>query len=97
MTDRAPLLETLASGENVGKLPGSLNTATLRTLRHPESPIRAIRANCVGCCGGSVSEVRKCTAIGCPLWPMRMGVNPFYGRTGEALRGVTNRDDNQDE
>src|SRR5260370_37092818 len=29
------------------------------------------------CSGGSESEARKCTAIGCALWPYRMGWNPF--------------------
>ena len=27
--------------------------------------------------GGSESEARKCTAIGCALWPYRMASNPF--------------------
>lgn len=81
MMDRSPFLEVLATGEKVGSLPGSLGTDVLRLLGHPESPIRAIRLACIECCGGSVGEVRKCTAVECPLWPMRMGTNPFYGKT----------------
>jgi hypothetical protein len=38
--------------------------------------IRAIRAKCVDCSGGSSAEARKCTAIGCALWPYRMETNP---------------------
>ena len=80
MMDRTPFLETLATGEKVGKLPSFLGARKLRVLGHPETPLRAIRANCIDCCGGQLSEVRKCTAVTCPLWPMRMGRNPFYGK-----------------
>jgi hypothetical protein len=82
--NRDLFLEILSTGEKVGKLPGSCDTDDLRALRHPESPIRAIRANCLSCSGGSPSEVRKCTAVGCALWPMRMGVNPFHGQSHSA-------------
>ena len=44
------------------------------------SPIRAIRAKCLDCCGGSPSEVRKCVASNCPLWAFRMGANLFRGK-----------------
>ena len=67
-------------GAKVGKLPGLVPLADLKALGHPESPIRAIRAKCLDCCGGNDAEVRKCTAIGCPLWPLRMSVNPFHGK-----------------
>jgi hypothetical protein len=87
MIDRAPFLEVLPSGEKVGKLGSSLGTAVLRVLGHPESPLRAIRAKCADCCGGSLAEVRRCTAVTCPLWPMRMGKNPFYG-LGRKSRAV---------
>jgi len=67
-------------GAQVGKLPGSVPLHDLRDLRHPESPIKAIRAKCLDCSGGNDAEVRKCVATGCALWPFRMGVNPFHGR-----------------
>lgn len=38
--------------------------------------MKAIRAKCMDCCGDSYSEVRKCTATLCPLWPLRMGSMP---------------------
>ena len=52
------------------------------------SAIRAIRAKCIDCSGGSPSEARKCTAIGCALWPYRMGTNPRRAGLGNpaALR-----------
>ena len=30
------------------------------------SPLRAIRAHCLDCCGGSAQEVGKCMALRCP-------------------------------
>ena len=80
MIDRSPFLKTLSSGENAGKIPGFFPTNELRVLGHPKTPLRAIRAKCVDCSGGSLGEVRKCVAVTCPLWPMRMGSNPFYGK-----------------
>jgi hypothetical protein len=70
-------------GEKVGRLPRSMELQELRDLGGPQTPIRAIRAKCLDCCGGNAAEVRKCTAVGCALWPFRMGHNPFYGKTSE--------------
>jgi hypothetical protein len=69
-------------GKKVGKLPGSIELDRLRALGHPESPIKAIRSKCMDCCGGAASEVRKCVAVACSLWPYRMGRNPFHGKRG---------------
>jgi hypothetical protein len=44
----------------------------------PSSPIRAIRAKCLDCCAGQAAEVRRCMALACALWPVRMGVNVFH-------------------
>ncbi len=33
----------------------------------------AIRGFCVGCCGGSLKDVRNCPSKDCLLWPFRMG------------------------
>ena len=35
------------AGEKVGRLPRNIPVEILRELGHPESPIKAIRANCV--------------------------------------------------
>ncbi len=41
------------------------------------TPIKAIRAKCLDCCGGSSKEVRDCTAgDSCPLFPYRTGHRP---------------------
>lgn len=37
------------------------------------TPLKAIRARCLTCCGGSSKEVRLCPAEKCPLHPHRMG------------------------
>lgn len=42
--------------------------------------LKAIRAKCIDCSGGSQSEVRKCTVTYCPLWPLRMGTVPAAWR-----------------
>jgi hypothetical protein len=39
--------------------------------------LSVIRDKCLDCCAGHVDEVRKCVAVGCALWPYRMGSNPF--------------------
>lgn len=62
----------------VGLDPRLLAKKDIISLGHPASPIRAIRAKCLDCCYGSEGEVRKCSAIGCPLWPLRMGKNVYH-------------------
>ena len=39
--------------------------------------MNAIRRKCIDCCGGERSEVRRCEAIDCPLWPHRLGGDPY--------------------
>ena len=60
-----------------------LSRADLEKLGHGRrSPTRAMRALCVDCMGGQHAEVRRCTSVGCALWPYRMGKNPFTDRKG---------------
>ena len=70
-----------AAGKNVGRLPRSIKLQDLRLLGHPESPIKAIRAKCIECSGGSMTEARLCHLTHCALWAFRMGHNPFFGKT----------------
>jgi hypothetical protein len=98
--DRTQYLEIspyeVDGGQKVGKLPRSLGLGQLRALGQPESPIRAIRSKCLDCSAGVVSEVRKCVAVTCALWPFRMGSNPFHGKKGFATNiseGKTPRKD----
>lgn len=41
------------------------------------NPVKAIRAYCVECSCGSTAEVKNCPIKKCPLYPFRMGKNPF--------------------
>ncbi len=45
-----------------------------------KSPLKSIREKCLDCCGYQYSEVRECHITDCPLWPYRMGRNPFHQR-----------------
>ena len=47
------------------------------------SPLKAIRAKCVDCCGGNAWEVKICNIKTCALWPYRLG------KTGRARRPMT--------
>ncbi len=40
------------------------------------TPVRAIRQKCKDCCGGQLSEVRRCHIADCPLHVYRMGRRP---------------------
>ena len=45
-----------------------------------KSPIKAIRAKCLDCCCDQQEEVKLCPATTCPLYPFRLGKNPFRKR-----------------
>jgi hypothetical protein len=51
----------------------------------------AIRAKCLDCCCGSPSEVRRCAALDCPLWPFRMGTDPYRAPVSEERREAASR------
>lgn len=40
------------------------------------TPMKAIRAKCLDCCGGQYSEVKQCPCTNCPLYDFRLGKNP---------------------
>ena len=40
------------------------------------TPLKAIRAKCLECCGGSWRDVKFCTAGNCPLHEYRTGHRP---------------------
>ena len=44
------------------------------------NPVKAIRAKCIDCCCGSTAEVKECQATKCPLYPFRLGKNPYRQR-----------------
>lgn len=75
-------------GHVIGKDPRRISVGELRRLEHPESPIKAIRAKCIDCSGGNMAEVRKCTAVKCAHWPMRMGTSPFHASSTASKQEV---------
>lgn len=59
-----------------------------------QNPVKAIRAFCIDCCGGSSNEVKLCTAPNCVLYPFRLGRNPFRTKrimTDEQRAAATER------
>ncbi len=50
------------------------------------TPMKAIRAKCLDCCGGQAKEVRLCPCVDCALYPYRFGRNP--NRVGLKNRGA---------
>lgn len=41
------------------------------------NPVKVIREKCLRCCCDSKREVELCPIESCPLWPWRMGKNPY--------------------
>ena len=68
------------AGQKIGLDPVNLSKSDLEALGHPKSYPKIIRAKCLYCVEGQASEVRKCVAHDCALWPYRMGRNPFHAR-----------------
>lgn len=57
------------------------------------SPVKAIRAYCLGCCNGNSNEVKACVIEECELYPFRFGKNPYRSRnyTDEQRKAVAER------
>lgn len=53
----------------------------------------AIRAYCVWHMSGSADDVRYCRDTTCPLWPFRMGTDPFKGHDIAALHAQLDEED----
>jgi hypothetical protein len=60
-----------------------LSGEELAELGHGKRPLtKVIRSFCLSCQGGNLAEVRRCTSVGCALFPYGMGKNPFSARKG---------------
>lgn len=44
------------------------------------SPLKAIKAKCMDCTCQQYNEVKFCTIENCPLFPFRLGKNPYSKR-----------------
>lgn len=73
-------------GNLIGKQPSEISLSDLQDLGHPKSLTKVIRAKCKDCCAGYEAEIRKCVQYDCPLWPFRMGKNPFHGRSKQSRK-----------
>src|SRR6266498_203730 len=69
-------------GETEGRDPSEVSRELLEQAGHGPSPLlKVLRAKCLDCCCcHNAAEVRRCTAVGCALWPYRLGKNPFSNR-----------------
>jgi len=80
-----PLLEKGKNGHSIGKNPLNIDENLFLEAGHKDEPIaKVIRKHCLECCNDQKGEVRKCVFTDCPLWPHRMGRNPF--RSAKAKR-----------
>ena len=76
-------------------------------MEYKHNPVKAIREKCLDCCGGSTLEVKECTAENCPIYPFRLGKNPFRQKrelteeqrkaVGDRLREARKMNDDSDE
>ena len=56
-----------------GRHPDEITKEEYIAAGHPlDTVMKAARRNCLACVGEIPSEVRKCTALACPMWPYRM-------------------------
>jgi len=58
----------------------------LEALGHRPEPVLRARAKCLDCSGGSAAEVADCVLRTCPLFPFRLGRNPWRAPVSEARR-----------
>lgn len=64
----------------------------LGALGHQREPVlKAIRRKCLDCSGGSHTEVADCLVHQCPLFPFRLGKNPWRRPVSEAQREASRR------
>jgi hypothetical protein len=72
-----------------GRDPRGMTVAELTAIGHPPiSRAKAIRQNCIECCCGNAAEVARCHMLGCPMWPFRMGTDPYRAKQSERQRAA---------
>jgi hypothetical protein len=74
-------------GHPAGRDPREMTQDELKAAGHePMSPLKALRARCLDCCGYQEKEVALCPAVDCPSWPFRMGTDPWRKPASDARR-----------
>ena len=53
-----------------------------------KTPLKAIRAKCIECSCGQKNEVKLCPVTGCPLYPFRIGKNPYKKELTDEQRQI---------
>lgn len=81
--------------EHVGTVENSDNMVQ-QYQRRIKSPPSGIRGFCMTCMGGQSTLIRECESMNCPLWPFRMGTNPFTGKTLPPVEDLILEDDATD-
>jgi hypothetical protein len=82
----------LYKGHSAGRDPREMTRDELREAGHqPMSPLQALRARCLDCCGYQEKEVALCPAVDCPSWPFRMDTDPWRKPASEARREAARR------
>jgi hypothetical protein len=64
--------------------------APCKAARRAEPILKVIRRKCLDCSAGQPAEVRLCPVTECPLWPYRMGENPFAKPRGAFFQPFKN-------
>lgn len=49
-------------------------------MNYQKNPVKAIRKKCLECMGNSRREVLDCPSTECPIYPFRLGKNPYRTR-----------------
>jgi hypothetical protein len=82
MTKRRPYPEDIqAEVSAANRREVKLTPEQMSALGHVKRPVlKAIRELCLDCMGGNAAEVRRCTSVGCAVWPYRFATNPFHKR-----------------
>lgn len=79
-----------ADGSTEGRDPRKVSLDEFAFLGHIGRPLlKVIQAKCLDCSCYQPSEVDKCTAYGCPLWPYRKGTNPWRAPQSEERRAAS--------
>ena len=60
-----------AARDRLSKIPEVYQRAYIRAVMGKTSPRQAIRSFCLECVSWKREEVKKCTAVACPLWVYR--------------------------
>jgi hypothetical protein len=82
----------LHKGHLAGRDPREMTREELREAGHePMTPLKALRAHCLDCCGHQEKEVALCPAVDCPAWSFRTGHDPWRKPASEARREAARR------